>query len=281
MLKAYLDPNIVNWVRRAGWTATELRKRLVARGLEPHFGIHGIYELARGLLSQKHKVDAQSNFLILSELDPVFVPTPEMLFAKELDLLRTGASVIPVLDELNRASARYQVCEMAKGRMEADGVKFVSQRQANIARDYPRYVAHQLGEIRAAVESGAKRPKTFDQVLAMVDVQVPAIIRRCLGNRVTFSEAAAMRARLEMFPALRSTVRANVCLRAIPWLNNAGASHDKTDDYRHVIEASYSHVFVTGDRKLAITVPFIQPNLDILMWDDIQIVRETGSKLKE
>lgn len=270
MLKAYLEANIVNWARRANWTGTELRKRLHARGLEPHFGPHGIYELTRGLLSQEHKVDAQSNFGILGELEPIFVAGADMLLSRELGLFRTGAAVIPVLNESNRARARHQVSEMAAGRIEDRGAEFVRRRQASFDRDHPRYVARQLDQIREAVDLGAKRPKTFDQVLAMSDSLVPAIIRGYLRNQVTVLEAEAIHAGLDKFPALRSTVRSDLYLWATPWMNDVGASRDKTDDYRNVIEASYSEVFITGDGQLARGVPHINPNLEVLTWDDIE-----------
>ena len=270
MPKAYLEPNVINWARRADWSGADLRDRLDGRGLEPHVGIHGIYELARGFLSEESKAEAQRNFQILSQLEPVFGPTPEMLFAKELDRLRTGAEVIPILDELNRASAKYQVNQMAAGRLEADGSEFVSRREASIDRDHPRYKAHQLRQSRQAVAAGAQRPKTFEEAFAGFDAQVPGIIRQVLGNRVTGSEAVEMHARLDAFPALRSTVRANLYLWAIPLMHDAGASRDKSDDYRHVIEASYAEVFVTGDEQLARTVPRIHPGLDVLTWKELQ-----------
>ncbi len=269
MLKAFLEPNIINWVRRKKWSVAELRTRLAVRDLMPQVGIHGIYELARGLLSDEDKADAQSNFRILSELDPVLVPTPQMLFLKELDLLRTGATVIAVLDERNCASAKHEIREMAAGRIEVRGTEFISRRQSSISRDRPRFISRQLGQIEADIASGAKRPKTFEQAFAMLDWAVPTIISQSLRGRVTASEAVAIHARLDSFPAIRSTVRANLYLWAVPWMNNVGASRDKTDDLRHVIEASYSDVFVTGDRQLANTVPSIHPNLRVLTWREL------------
>jgi hypothetical protein len=135
VLKAYLEPNVVNWARRSSWSGTDLRKALNARGLDPHFGIHGVYELARGFLDEQNTAEAQRNFTILSDLDPVFGPTPATLFEKELDRLRTGAIVIPVLDELNRASVRQQVIQMAAGRLEPAGREFLHRREASIDRD--------------------------------------------------------------------------------------------------------------------------------------------------
>jgi hypothetical protein len=269
VLKAHLEPNVINWARRASWSGADLRWALSARGFEPHFGIHGVYELARGFLAEKNRTDAQCNFTILSELNPGFGPTPTMLFDKELDRLRTGAVVIPVLDSLNRASVRQQVIQMAAGHLEAVGREFVARREASIDQDYPRFTSQQLDQVRRAVAAGRARPKTFEDVLAEFDDQVPGIIRQLLSNRVIVSEAAELHARLNEFPALRSSVRANLYQWAVPLIHDTGASRDKNDDYRHVIEASYCQALVTGDEQLARTTPRLHPELPIVTWDEL------------
>jgi hypothetical protein len=248
----------------------ELRDRLSNLGLEPHFGIHGIYELARGFLSEGAKADAQCNFQILFDLEPVFGPTTKILFRKELDRLRTGALVIPVLDELDHAQAKYQVGRMAEGLLETEGKEFIRRREANIDRDYPLFTAYQLRQSREFRASVARKPKTFDEVLTQFEAQVPGMLRQILGNRATSSEADELDARLNTFLALRSTVRAKLYLWAIPLMHGVGFSRDKNDDYRHVIEASYAEVFVTGDGQLAQTVPRIHPGLQVLTWDELR-----------
>jgi len=180
VLKAYLEPNVINWARRKGWSGADLRRVLKRRGFDPHFGMHGVYELARGFLAEQSQADAQCNFSILCDLDPVFGPTPAMLFDKEVDKLRTGAMVIAALDELNRASVRQQVIQMAAGHLETVGREFVGGREASIDQDYPRFTSEQLGRVRRAVGAGRPRPKTFEDVLAEFDDQVPG--RSCLSS---------------------------------------------------------------------------------------------------
>lgn len=232
--------------------------------------MHGIYELARGFLAEKNQSDARRNFTVLCELDPEFGPTPTMLFDKEVDKLRTGAMVIPVLDELNRASVRQQVMQMASGHLETVGREFVGRREANIDQDYPRFTSVQLGRVRRAVAAGRPRPKTFEDVLAEFDDQAPGIIRQLVNDRVSVSEAAELHARLNEFPALRSGVRANFYHWAVPLIHDAGASRDKNDDYRHVIEASYCQALMTGDGQLARTTPKLHPELLIVTWSELE-----------
>jgi hypothetical protein len=270
LLKAYLEPNIINWARRADWSGQDLRSRLTVRQLEPHFGIHGIYELARGFLSDGSRADAQRNFKILAELDPAFGPTVSMLLAKELDQLRHGAAVIPVLDSLDRTSTKYQVEEMAAGRLESIGAEFLARREARIDRDYAETVAQKVKQFRQARSAGAEMPTSFDDVLMMFDAQVPRMIRERLQNQVSPMEANELHARLDAFPALRTTVRADLYMSSIAMIHDTGAGRDKLDDYRHVIEASYASVFVTGDQQLANTAPRLNPGLRIVTWDELR-----------
>jgi len=43
---------------------------------------------------------------------------------------------------------------------------------------------------------------------------------------------------------------------------------DKIDDYRHIIEASYCDVFITGDAQLQKTVPRINPEVEVVEWNN-------------
>ncbi len=273
MAKAYIESNVINCARRAAWSGATLRDRLDGYGLTPLFGLHGIYELARGFLSsQTSRDDIQANFQILAHLDPEFGPTVKMLYEKEIDRLRTGAIVIPVLDVMNHASAKYQVLRMSMGFFEAEGDQFISRRERDIDREWPRFVEYQLEAVQHGVgEQGPDGPRlqTFEDVFRALDDEIPRIIEEVLRRSVTAFEARELYMRLDEFPAIRSVVRAQLYLWAIPILHRTGASRDKLDDYRHVIEASYADVFVTGDEQLARTVPRIHPTLAVFSWADI------------
>lgn len=272
MSKIYIEPNIINWARRDGWSGHKLREKLGVLDFEAHFGIHGIYELARGFLYETVRLDAQNNFQILSELDPIFTPTTKMIFDWELAKFKTGALVIPVLDEYNHASAKYQVNIMAYGNIEDEGIKFISRREKAIDDDFPKYVGYQLEAIRhrfgqhVRAEAGAK---TISDVFEALDSEVPGLIYQIMRGRVTTSEAARLHARLAEFPGLMTTVRANMYLWAISILNLVGASRDRLDDFRHVIEASYTAAFATEDERLFRAAPRINPGLQVVTWRDI------------
>lgn len=272
MIKAYIEPNIINWARRVGWTGDALRKTVAGHGLEPYFGIHGIYELARGFLFSEAKDDAVRNFQILHQLNPVYCPTTQMLINREVDYLKTGAVVIPILDAHNHASAKYQVGVMARGSIEGDGERFIDKREKDIDEYLPRFTAYQLHLSENARNSSKSRLATFEDAFKSLEPEIPNLIRQILKNRVTVIEAKEIFARFDTFPTIRTTTRANLYLWAIPLMNQVAPSRDKLDDYRHIIEASYSHAFLTGDEQLARTVPRINPGQRVFTWADIYTV---------
>jgi hypothetical protein len=148
--------------------------------------------------------------------------------------------------------------------------RFLRRREAKIDRDHPLFRAYQLQQAREAAAAGMPRPANFDDVLARFDEQIPDMIGQILGARITDEEAVELNARLSEFPALSSTVRANLYLWAIPIIHDAGAARDKNDDYRHIIESSYAQVFITGDGQLARTAPRIRPSVRVLTWQELQ-----------
>ena len=90
------------------------------------------------------------------------------------------------------------------------------------------------------------------------------MIRTALHDAVSTSEAQNLAARIDQFPALRSTVNANIYLNFVAIGQGQIPSFDKVDDFRHVIEASYCDTSVTDDRRLLNQTASINPSLTVL-----------------
>ena len=269
MKKAYLEPNVINWARRDGLNGRELRSLCDSKDLEPHFGMHGIYELARAFLRDENRDVAVQHFRILNDLAPTFCPPVSTLLAKEIDRLRTGADVIPIVDPLNHTSAKYEVLRLSEGYFDSSAEDFIRKREEEIAANYPQAMLECLETIRRNLSErpkNAPKLRTFDDVMSEANYQVSDLIARVVPGVLTASEAGRIHTRIDEFPAFRSTVRANLYLSSIPILHVVTPGDDKLDDYRHVIEASYTHVFVTGDDRLAGATCRIHPNLEVLRW---------------
>lgn len=272
MLKAYLDPNVINWARRDGVTGAGLRSALAAHAWEPYLGIHGIYELARAFLNPQRRATGVQNFEIVVDLDPTFCPPVSMLLAKEIDRIRTGAGVIPVLDTLNHTWAKYEVLRLSQGIFDARAESFIRSREAEIEAEHPARMMQYRETVRRELQSrpaDAPRLRTFADVLREAACHVPEIIANIVPGQLSLEECHRISESLDEYPTIRSIVRANLYLSSIPILHDALPGDAKLDDYRHVIEASYADVLVTGDEQLANTAPRLHPNLAGLRWREL------------
>lgn len=99
--------------------------------------------------------------------------------------------------------------------------------------------------------------------------QLPNIIQEILRGQVTPLEANELSQRLNTFPALRSTLRANLYVNFIHIVHGTRPAYDKIDDYRHVVDASYCSAIVLSDEQLGRTVNRINPDLCVLGWEDV------------
>jgi hypothetical protein len=270
--KAYIETNAINQAHVFNYSGFRLRELLDSKGLSPAVGLHAIYELARTFMNEAEKVTGAELFSILRDLDPFYQLPPEMLHDQEIIKLRTGAAVLPVLDQLNLTATRQEVERLACGIFDENAQNFIARREEDIKKNHPRFASDYIAQIKQIADKPQFRKRslrTFDQVYSEMENQIPDLIYRSLSGKVSRSEALELSKRMSSFPAIRSTARSHAYLSAICIIHRNIPSRDKIDDYRHIIEASYCDVFVTNDGQLSRTIPHIDPDQTVLLWDDL------------
>lgn len=272
MDKAYLEPSIINHAERASVDGTKLASGLKALRLRPVIGLHTIYELARTFLDDAQTTKGARLFRVLSDLNASFVPSTWDLLSQEVLKLRTGAAVIPFLDHLNEAATRTEIARLAAGTLDDRARRFITGREENIKANLPRLSENYLDHVKRTKYEGhhpGLEIRTYDDVLTYFSDELPAMIHEILKGGINAIEAKELALRLDSFPALRSTVRANLYLCFIHIVHSTSPAKDKIDDYRHLIDASYSSAVITDDTQLHKTSPRINPTLNVLSWGDL------------
>jgi len=271
-IKAYIETNAINQAYGFNLSGFRLKELLDSRGLTPAVGLHAIYELARTFLNEAEKQTGADLFSILRDLDPFYQLPPEMLHDQEIIKLRTGATVLPVLDQLNLAATKHEVERLACGIFDEKARNFIARREEDVKVNHPRFASDYITQIKQTANKPQFKKKslrTFDQVYAELENQIPDLIYRSLNGKVSLPEALELAKRMSSFPAIRSTARSHAYLSAICIIHKDVPGRDKLDDYRHIIEASYCDVFVTNDGQLSRTIPHIDPDQTVLLWDDL------------
>jgi hypothetical protein len=273
MKKAYLETSAINYAERSGIYGETLCFSLQSRGFRPAIGIHTIYELAVTFLSPGQAKKAAALFSLVRDLNPAYQPPSDSLLRQEIVKLRTGAAVLPFLDDLEYASAQTEVRRLASGVFDERGRRFVSGRESRIRSEFPHKAARYLQHvINTRANGSVPRIRTFQAAYQYFESsgEIPLLIRRTLHkDGVTESEARELEKRLNEFPAIRALLRANLYISFIFIANLCKPTDDKFDDYRHIIEASYYDAFVTRDKQLLGTVQAIGPHLNPLSADSV------------
>jgi len=172
----------------------------------------------------------------------------------------------------NYISTKLELNKLANGYFDQKAERFIRKREHEIKNDdsilLKSYLNH-VKNVRKNNPSLFKSIKTFNNIVSYFSNKVPEYIIEILENSVTKDEAIEISNKLESFPALRSTIRANLYYQFIMITQITLPSSDKVDDYRHVIDASYSKSFLTKDRQLGRTVKKINPDLQVIYFEDI------------
>jgi hypothetical protein len=239
--------------------------------MRPVVGIHVIYELAAAFLSPANVSVGKALLGFVRDLDPSYAPPTWSLLSSEVLKLRTNAAVLPFLDHLNQASTRAEVYRLAGGDLGGQAQAFITGREKEIEREHPAAMQEYIDHVRRVrARRGSLPPlRSFEDVAEYFRDQWPNMIRELLRQQVSASEARELASRLGEFPAIRAALNANLYLMFICIAREVVPGGDKLDDYRHLIDATYSHTLVLYDVKAKRAVPHIAPHLRTLSWEDM------------
>jgi len=267
----YIETSVINKVLEESITGEGFRTALADFGYRPAVGMHTIYELARTFLDPNQTTLGQQLFTILRDVDASIVPMTNMLLEKEIIKLRTGAAVLPILDTENQVATRYEIEKLAQG-FDSNARKFIEPRENERRTNEPSENEEYLNHVRQKNKDNPNKYriiKTFEDALRYFDPEIPEFIAGLFKGKVSSFEAKELYQRLDSFPLLRSTVRANLYICFIIIRNEQHPSYDRVDDFRQVIDASYGKAFFTNDGQLSRTANCINPDITVLTWDQI------------
>lgn len=264
MKKAYLETSVINRAQILGLSGQNIRNNLEKIGLMPVIGTHTIYEIGRTFLDKSQKQKGQDLFTIIKDLKPSFVPTTRDLLNQEVLKFRTNSVVLPFFDYLNYISTKIELNKLANGNFDQNAENFIRKREQEIRKGDSIFMGSYLQHVRNVKKNNPslfKKLKTYNDIIAHFSDKFPVYIIGILRGSVTRHEAILLSRNLDSFPTLQSVMRANLYFQFIMITEKKLPSSDKIDDYRHIIDASYSELFITEDTQLGRTVKKINPDL--------------------
>ena len=191
---------------------------------------------------------------------------------KEVLKLKTKSVVLPFLDYLNYVSTKFELNKLAGGYFDQNAENFIRKREQEIRKDDSIFLGSYLQHVKDVKKNNPslfKKLKTYNDVIAYFSPEIPEYIIEILRGSVTRHEATVLSRNLNSYPTLRSAIRANLYFQFIMITQKTLPSSDKVDDYRHVIDASYSELFITEDNQLGKTAKKINTDLIVKYYKDI------------
>ncbi len=164
---------------------------------------------------------------------------------------------------------RLEIEKLARG--QADEVlDFIEKREAAYRSSQQRENEAVQNHV-SSLRPWNPKLKNFDEVYEYFSDDIPRLIASILSRTirpVTRQEAVEISLRLDSFPTIRSTVRANLRVMYHHIVHATPPGKDKWNDFRHVIEASYCDVFITADMQQS-AIEDINPNLEVHSFSDL------------
>jgi hypothetical protein len=265
--RAYLETSALDAILKRAIPVSHVRSQLEARGLTACVGTLTLNECAQPILSDQGEI-AQELFRIMRDLQPRFLTDSSALHEQEARLFRCGTPVNPHPDSAQEEYERTEVDQLADGRVNLRLLELVQQRRVTKFEKWTSHWTRYLSEVEKLRRISAKNVpqfRSFEQVEAFFRPDLPRFIAGLGG--LTIEEAGVVAATIERYPTVRASVYYWWNAQFICLVNRRVPSVDKVDDYRHVVEASYSDVFVSNDRQLLRSLPRLQPTLVPLALD--------------
>jgi hypothetical protein len=280
-MKAYIEVSVINRSIDQGHDAISLAENLRVLGYEPVLGLNVIYELAKCFLTDRSIPRGRELFAFVDDLAPTFHREPQQLMQQEVERFRHGTVVLPFLDHLNHVSTVMDVRKLRAGILSTYMREIIETREADIAANAPKNDAlylRQVDELRVQYPGKVRRFSTYEDVLIRFAPDAHRFVKAGVNRSrrlISADEARRIANRIDEFPTIRSVVRAHMYLLFHCLVHRTGAARDKLGDYRHVVEAAYCKALATADRRLAKTIPKINPELLVLTFETLW-----GHKLK-
>ena len=262
MRKAYLETNAICRAEDYGISGCDLRLRLEHNGLTPVVGLHVIYELARTFLNPKNTDTAIRLFRIVEELSPEYSEQPGALITQEVDRCLNNSDIAPFLDGADFNAAVDEVQKLSTGNFDDKARGFIEGRDSNFQREHEIIAKINIEEFRRNFL--IMRIRTFEDVLSYYENDFSTLLIKIFNGKLSRAEALNILDVIDTLHTIQSRLRSEIYLLFIALVHGAVPNTDKVDDHRHIIEAAYCDVFITGDSQLINNANKINPNIEIM-----------------
>lgn len=256
----FLETNAVSKLYETLHDGIQLKCILLSKNLQPIVSQHTTYELARCFCDKKNHEKGVELCLFLKTLEPEYTCETEMLIRREIIRLRTGESVDVYIEKNNKKHLFNAIENLTKFVVMNQYVDYIKKREENIKNDAT------WDRLLISSKTKEKFSQNFESYVTQSLLNrnwIKVVLKRIMSN-MNDNEIIKLVNNLKDYPAIQTTLRAHLFMNYQVLVNRNKPGKDKLDDLRHLIDSSYSTIFVTNDEKLTKYAKVIKPNIEIL-----------------
>ncbi|VEB39078.1 Uncharacterised protein [Legionella sainthelensi] len=262
METVFLETNAINSCHYEKYSGEELAEILFKKNLIPIVSQHTTYELARNFLSPKNIQLGISFFSILKGLNPTYSCETMELLKREIKKLISDVACDFIIEKSQLYHLQKAISEACQGEISEKWCRYISTRESEIINN--QNIWNHLFQ-----RSQMKNFETFFQTIIDDRKNIIFIIQELCNKQLNLVEAESLMLKLDQFKAIKTAIRANLYMNFHAIKFKKPPSKDKTDDFRHLIDASLCTYFVTDDERLKNNIPSIIPELKVIKFSEL------------
>ncbi|CZH38803.1 hypothetical protein SDA22_10100 [Legionella pneumophila serogroup 1] len=262
METVFLETNAINSCYLGKYSGKELSKALSMKNLIPIISQHTTYELGRNFLSPINIQLGISLFSILKGLNPTYSCQTMELLKRGIKKLTLDIACDFIIEKSNFYHLQKAISEICQGNISEEWSKYISTRESEIINN--QTIWNHLFQTPKTTDF-----ENFFQNIINDRKNIIFIIQELCNEQLNPVEAENLILKLDQFKAIKTAIRANLYMCFLARNHKTAPSKDKTDDFRHLIDASLCTYFATDDNNLIKYARIIIPELRIMTFADL------------
>jgi hypothetical protein len=274
MNMVYVDSSAIVWAVTQLFRGETLASALASEGLRPVVGMHTLSSLGESVFERGETELGMGAFSLIREMRSSFVPSARRILAYEVLSLRTGQPVNPFVETLTSRALHMEIQRLARGIFDSRSRYFIQTREARAGFPSPilniSWLEERLGHDGLDERRlKALSPSGMDEIMAAMGRELKEMVQEIFGRKITPDEAELLSRRLDSYPALSASVRANIFLMSIDEEErNLGVGPQSC---LQLVEASYCYGILTQDPVVTKTAHAVVPWLKVMDCEHLAI----------
>jgi hypothetical protein len=262
METALLETNAINACFYKGYSGKQLAEILSKKKLLPIVNFHTCYEIARTFDNVKNTRIGIALFSILKDLNPTYSCETSELLARQINRLIYEKDCNFLIEKDKLIYLNKIINEVTQGDISKIDINTIRSRESEIKNDQNQW--HHLFTY----------PKitNFEQFYCdtiKLRENIIQLIKEICHETLNILYAEKLILKINDLAVVKTAIRANLYMSYLARNSKSSPSKDKTDDFRHLIDASLCSYFITDEKKLKKHADYIIPELKIMTFDEL------------